>query len=112
MEHSNKNQSFIVILLLIAVFMAPKTEAMVLFGGSINKITGCINSVIYTMLGPPFGGEYLWSPTVTTTYSFGPPRHSNQWLLGTAGPSYFCIVSILPLKVEPGLLMMMMGSSQ
>jgi hypothetical protein len=82
-----------------------KTEAIVYFGGSIGRIIFCINNVVY-------GGPYLWSPKVTKTYQFGPPRHSGQWLLGAAGPTYFCIESVLPLIVHPGLLILFMGSSQ
>lgn len=89
-----------------------RSEAVVYFGGSIGKIIFCINNVTYTNLGAPRGGPYLWSPKVTTTYQFGPPRHSGQWLLGAAGPAYFCIESVLPLIVHPGLLMLFVGSSQ
>jgi len=91
---------------------APRAEAVVNFGGSIGTIIPCVNTVIYTVLGPPRGGKYLWSPNVTKTYPFGPPSHSGQWLLGNAGPAYFCLESVLPLIVHPGLLMIMMGSSQ
>jgi hypothetical protein len=89
-----------------------KTEAVVYFGGAIGPLIYCINSVVYVKLGPPRGGPYLWSPKVTKTYEFGPPKHSGQWLLGAAGPTYFCIVSVLPLVVLPGLLILFMGSTQ
>lgn len=98
-------------IILFVTFSAPKAEA-VYFGGSVGIIIGCVNTVIYTILGPPRGGPYLWSPSVTKTYSFGPPSHSGQWLLGEAGPSYFCVQSVSPIIVHPGLLMVMMGSSQ
>jgi hypothetical protein len=89
-----------------------KTEAVVYFGGAIGPLIYCINSVVYVKLGPPRGGPFVWAPKVTKTYEFGPPRHSGQWLLGAAGPTYFCIVSVLPLIVLPGLLMLFVGSSQ
>lgn len=101
----------IVILLTITLY-TPKVEAVVHFGGSITKIQACINKVIYARLGPPRGGPYLWSPSVTKTYQFGPPKHTGQWLLGNAGPSYFCLVRTVPVVVWPGLLMIMMGSSK
>jgi hypothetical protein len=96
----------------ISVAPAQKAEAVVYFGGAIGPLIYCINSVTYVKLGAPRGGPYLWSPKVTKTYEFGPPSHSGQWLLGAAGPTYFCIVSVLPLVVLPGLLMLYMGSSQ
>lgn len=99
------------IILIVFTLTAQRVDA-VYFGGPINIIIGCVNTVIYTVLGPPRGGPFLWSPSVTKTYSFGPPAHSGQWLLGEAGPSYFCVEKILPLTVHPGLLMVMMGSSQ
>lgn len=94
-------------------FTAPqRAEAVVYFGGAIGRLIYCINSVVYVNLGAPRGGPYLWSPKVTKTYQFGAPRHSGQWLLGAAGPTYFCIESVLPLIVHPGLLILFMGSSQ
>jgi hypothetical protein len=89
-----------------------KTEAVVYFGGPIGQLIYCINSVVYVNLGAPRGGPYLWSPKVSKTYQFGPPRRSGQYLLGAAGPTYFCIVSVLPLIVLPGLLILYMGSSK
>jgi hypothetical protein len=102
----------LLILILLLTLHAPRAEAVVHFGGSIGTIIGCVNTVIYTVLGPPNGGPYLWSPSVTKTYSFGPPRRGGQWMLGNAGPSYFCIESIFPIIVHSGLLMIMSGSSQ
>ena len=109
MKHAG---SIILILFALIILSAPRAEAVVHFGGSITKIIGCVNTVIYARLGAPRGGPYLWSPTVTKTYQFGPPRHTGQWLLGNAGPSYFCIERIVPLTTHPGLLMIMMGSSR
>jgi|JI8StandDraft_1071087.scaffolds.fasta_scaffold318302_2 hypothetical protein len=89
-----------------------QAEAVVYFGGPIGQIIYCINSVTYVNLGAPRGGPYLYSPRVTTTYAFGPPSHSGQYLLGAAGPTYFCLQSVLPLIMLPGLLMLYTGSSQ
>ncbi len=81
------------------------------FGGAIGTIKPCYNNAIYAMLGAPVGGPFIWTPS-TKTYSFGPPTHSGQWLLGLAGIPYYCIVSILPVEVWPGTAINMMGSSQ
>ncbi len=110
-------KSIVTLLLVFSVSVSlwsipQRSEAVVYFGGSIGRIIFCINNVTYANLGAPRGGPYLWSPKVTKTYQFGPPRHSGQWLLGAAGPSYFCIESVLPLIVHPGLLILFMGSSQ
>ena len=82
------------------------------FGGQAGIVLPCIyNSTIYASLGPPRGGEYIWT-TATRTYQFGPPTHAGQWLLGLAGAPYYCIYSILPIRVFSGIAITMMGSSQ
>ena len=81
------------------------------FGGAIGQIIFCYNDAIYTVVGPPVGGTYIWTPS-TRTYQFGPPMHSGQWLLGLAAPPYYCLVSIQPIIVYSGILITMMGSSQ
>ncbi len=81
------------------------------FGGQTSLVVPCYNGAIYAVVGPPVGGAYLWTPA-TMTYRFGPPTHPGQWLLGNAGPPYFCLVSILPIITFPGIDIIMMGSSQ
>lgn len=81
------------------------------FGGSIGLIKPCYNDAIYASLGPPTPGPYIWTPA-TKTYQFGPPTHAGQWLLGLTGAPYFCLVSIEPVIVWPGINITMMGSSQ
>lgn len=80
------------------------------FGGSIGVLLPCYNTAIFTLLGPPRGGQYIWSPA-TRTYQFGPPRAVGQWLLGLASAPYYCVYSIFPVLVAPGLHIDMMGSS-
>lgn len=80
------------------------------FGGMINQIIFCYNDAIYTNVGPPRGGPFIWTPS-TRTYRFGPPLHTGQWLLGLAAPPYYCIVSKQPIIVWSGILMTMEGSS-
>ncbi len=80
------------------------------FGGSINILLPCYNAAIFSSVGAPRGGQYIWSPA-TRTYRFGPPRAVGQWLLGLASAPYYCVFSIFPLLVVPGLHIDMMGSS-
>jgi hypothetical protein len=81
------------------------------FGGEIGTVVPCYNDAIYAAIGPPVAGPYIWTPS-TVTYQFGPPTHSGQWLLGLAGAPYYCLVSIEPIIVWPGIDITMMGSSQ
>ena len=82
------------------------------FGGRAGTVLICpYNSTIYANVGPPRGGEYVWT-RATKTYSFGPPSHGGQYLLGLAGAPYFCIYKILPLTIYTAIAITMMGSSQ
>ncbi len=82
------------------------------FGGRIQDIVFCYNDgVRWTRVGPPRGGDYIWSPSVTKTYEYGPPYHSGQYILGLFAPYYFCLVSPNPLVIFPGILMTMIGTS-
>jgi hypothetical protein len=102
----------ITVLTLATMLTATQVEAVGLFGGAIGTTIPCANAVTYNVIGAPRGGAYIWGPMITRTYSYGPPTHTGQWLLGTYGPPYFCLVTILPLIVVPGLTMMMLGSSE
>lgn len=95
----------------IVILAIPALAFAFPFGGDASEVIPCYNSAIYALLGPPRGGPFLWTPS-TKTYQFGPPRHAGQWLLGNAGPPYFCLVSILPIITYPGTDIIMMGSSQ
>jgi len=88
----------------VSVFAAP-------FGGQISQVIFCYNDAIWANVGPPRGGQYVWTPS-TVTYEFGPPSHSGQWLLGLASAPYYCLVSIQPIIVFTGTAISMMGSSQ
>lgn len=72
----------------------------------------CFNGVIFAEVGAPSGGSFIWMPGATQTYRFGPPARSGQWLLGLTGVPYFCLMSIVPIIVIPGITMSMLGSSQ
>ncbi len=99
----------LVIGVLIA-FAIPSSAFAIPFGGAIGVYLQCYNTAIFTALGPPRGGQYIWSPA-TRTYQFGAPRGVGQWLLGLASAPYYCVYSIFPVLVAPGLHMDMMGSS-
>jgi hypothetical protein len=93
------------------LLLVPSFAAAYPFGGQASQVLPCYNNAILAYVGPPKGGAFVWTPA-TRTYRFGAPTHSGQWLLGLAGISYFCIVSIVPLDVRSGDAMTMMGSSQ
>ncbi len=101
------SMSLFVVLLCLIPFMAHAFP----FGGAVGVIKPCYNNAIYAALGPPKGGPFIWTPS-TRTYQFGPPSHSGQWLLGLASAPYYCVVSIFPVIVWPGIHIDMMGSSQ
>lgn len=97
--------------LTVLLIVLPSIVSARPFGGAIGQIKPCYNNAIYAGVGPPRGGQYIWTPS-TKTYSFGPPTHSGQWLLGLASVPYYCIISILPVIVWPGTAIDMMGSSR
>ena len=99
----------IVVGLLSALF--PLVTYAFPFGGQARVVLPCYyNSTIYSSLGPPRGGEYIWT-RATKTYSFGPPRKAGQWLLGLAGAPYYCIYKLQPLTIYTGIAITMHGSS-
>ena len=79
------------------------------FGGKVSTSIPCYNNAIWNTVGAPRGGIYIWTPS-TRTYPFGPPA-TGKWVLGLYGVPYFCIVSLAPLIVFPGITMTMLGSS-
>ena len=104
--------SALVVFAVLALGLFPLFVQAYPFGGQARVVLPCYyNSTIYAYLGPPRGGEYVWT-TATRTYNFGPPRHGGQWLLGLAGAPYFCIYKVQPLTVYSATAITMMGSSQ
>jgi hypothetical protein len=81
------------------------------FGGQASLVVPCYNNAIYSQVGPPRGGPYIWTPA-TRTYQNGAPTHAGQWLLGLYGAPYYCIVSILPIVVWSGIAITMLGTSR
>src|SRR3989344_2894100 len=98
-------------LLVILSLIVPSYTSAFPYGGQISQIIFCYNNAIFARTGPPRGGDFIWTPS-TKTYQFGPPRRAGQWHLGLAAPPYYCVVSIQPVIVWPGILITMMGSSQ
>ncbi len=107
----NKLISVILIVICMSVFV-PRALAVNVFGGAASVVINCVNDVIWTKVGQPRGGDYIWAPGVTRTYEYGPPRHSGQWLLGLYGAPFFCQVPVPGLLIFAGLLMTMLGSSK
>lgn len=100
-----------VLVLCVAFTAVPGVSYAFPFGGQISLVKPCYNDVIFARVGPPRGGDYIWTFS-TRTYQFGPPRHAGQWLLGLAGAPYYCLVSVQPIITWPGIIITMMGSSQ
>lgn len=97
---------------LALLLMAPSAaSAANVFGGKVSASIPCFNVATWNKVGDPRGGIYIWIPKVTRTYPFGAPG-SGRWTLGLYGIPYFCIVSIAPLIVFPGIAMTMQGSSR
>lgn len=97
--------------IIVLALLTPASTYARPFGGQASIVLPCLyNSTIYVNLGPPIGGEYVWT-TATKTYQFGPPRYAGQWLLGLAGAPYFCIYQKDPLTVYTATSISMMGSS-
>lgn len=102
----------IVAVLTLACILAPSATSAFPIGGQARVVLPCIyNSTIYTVLGPPRGGTYIWT-RATKTYPFSAPRHAGQWVLGLAGVPYYCFYSVYPIIVWSGITITMMGSSQ
>lgn len=99
-------------LFLLSLVSVPFITHAFPFGGQAATVLPCYyNSTIYASLGPPRGGEYIWT-TATKSYDFGPPTHAGQWLLGLAGVPYYCIYRLSPLTIFTGITITMHGSSR
>jgi hypothetical protein len=96
--------------LMILVMAPTAASAANVFGGRVGASIPCFNVAIWNTVGAPRGGLYIWTPA-TRTYPYGPPA-SGKWVLGLYGIPYFCIVTIAPLFVLPGISMTMLGSSR
>src|SRR5665213_2847536 len=93
--------------LVATVLMFPLSAFAFPFGGQASQVIFCYNSAIWANLGPRRGGQYVWTPS-TITYEFGAPSHAGQWLLGLASAPYYCLVSISPIIIFPGIAITMM----
>ena len=96
----------------LVCILVPSVAMAFPFGGQAGIVLPCYyNDTIYASLGPPRGGEYIWT-TATKSYKFGPPTKAGQWLLGLAGAPYYCIYLRQPLTIYTGYAITMHGSSQ
>ena len=102
----------LIVFIVVVTLIAPIANAGIEWGGQVQRVHACWNNVIFTTVGPPIGGNYMWAPGVTRTYGNGAPSHPGQWLMGLYGAPYFCIVTQIPLMTWPGTLMTLMGSSR
>lgn len=86
------------------------------FGGRVATVIPCVSG-----LGPslhvtviPFGGfpgvAYIWTPA-TITYSFGPPTHPGQQVLGVSDIPFVCFTPTTPPVPLYGFRMQSVGTS-
>jgi len=107
---------FILVIFVIGLLIPLQTNAVDLpFGGQIEQIFyGCVNGISVT-LSAPTPGVFLYTPA-SLSYSYGPPSHVDQWLLGMAGPIMVCMVpchvGTCPDAAHSGLTITFHGSSQ
>lgn len=95
---------------LTVMLMLPlSASAANVFGGRVGAYFPCFNAAIWTTVGAPRGGIYIWTAG-TRTYPFGAPG-PGRYTIGLYGIPYFCIVFIAPLFVLPGISMVMEASS-
>lgn len=99
--------SALVIATLLSMPLA--ASAANVFGGKVGAFFPCFNAALWNTVSAPRGGIYIWTPA-TRTYPYGPPG-PGRWTLGLYGIPYFCIVTIFPLFVLPGIAMTMEASS-
>ncbi len=97
-------------LLFAIALLAPLSTSAAPIGGQAGLVLPCVNIALYAFVGPPNGGAYIWTPA-TQTYRYGPPA-PGRWILGLSGIPFFCVFSIVPIIVYPGISITMMGSSQ
>ncbi len=96
--------------LALFVITPQKTEAFS-WGGQFTSVIPCMGGNIWVSVSAPRGGAFIWTP-ITKTFQYGPPRHAGQYGLGLAGPPTFCLVSPFPVIPIPGIIMLMLGTSQ
>ncbi len=97
----------------LKLFRAGKINTPPPMGGPVTDILrNCFDGVTWVAVGAPRPGWYIHMQGVTRTYTFGPPTHIGQFLLGLYAPKKFCAKNVgQGLITLPGLLITMMGSS-
>lgn len=120
MKCSNKYSSHTLIVLcslIIAAVFPLQSYAQIPFGGQIvSNLPLCPATMpgsFMVTVGPPRGGIFMYLPGATFSYTYGPPLHPGQWLLGMAGPIVPCLIFV-PWGVQwigQGSFIMFHGSS-
>ncbi len=73
-------------------------------------VCSCYNYANYAVLGPPRGGPFVWT-LASRMHEAGPPGRIGQYALGLASVPYYCVASVFPVIVYPGLHVDMFGTS-
>ncbi|MEX0652167.1 MAG: hypothetical protein WD509_01305 [Candidatus Paceibacterota bacterium] len=95
------------LLCIIGILLLPfQAHALIPFGGR-TLITKPCNTGLLALIGPPVGGEYMYT-LATRTYLYGPPSVP-RWVLGNAGPPGLCFLG--QFYIGAGPIMMIVGSS-
>lgn len=110
---------FVVVMIAI-VCVLPLSAHAIYFGGPVipfpcplgpTGVCVCLNVATYVVVGPPRPGAFVWS-LVSKTYASGPAWTAGQYVLGRASVPYFCVLSVLPTIVVPGLHVDFLGTSR
>jgi len=117
LKDSTRKRIIVMALLLVfigtfSVISIPKQAGAFPWGGRFNTVIKCWNDVTWVQVGPPRGGTFIWDPTVTETYAYGPPQHAGQYGLGLAAPPYWCVITPTPVNLKYGIIMTMLGTSR
>jgi hypothetical protein len=93
-----------VIVFIGIMFLVPFVSGAIPFGGPIITLAGCSDGVIWVTLGPPTPGNYMYHGQGTFSYSYGPPTHPGQWLLGHFGLPSPCQFGTFTVAVGPSII--------
>jgi len=74
------------------------------FGGQVLSQTICLNGTAL-LVGPPSPGFYMYTPGITTLFSWFAPFVGN-YLLGLASPGGFCYLGVTGFPTTGTVIMM------
>lgn len=81
---------------ILLVILAPLgADAQTPFGGAIISMRPCLYPFggYVVQIGPPTPTTLIYQFGASLSYSFGPPAHPGQWLLGISAPGVSCATS-------------------